>query len=80
MNKTVEEFILSLPLYLFISNQIIPMVSPAPLLALWAIIATIFAFLVSAVAVDLSKAIYWYRSRYLWMTVNIVSILSNTMN
>ena len=56
------------------------MVKPVPLLALLSIIAIILAFLVAAISVDISKALNWYRNRYLWMTVNIVSILSYKLN
>ena len=53
--------------------QIVITVDPKPLLAILGAVAVILAFTVSAASTDIRKALFWYRTPYLWMAVSVVS-------
>jgi hypothetical protein len=52
--------------------QIILTVDPWPLLAVLGAVAVLAALFVGAASSDVSKAFFWYRSPFLWMTVSVV--------
>jgi thiol-disulfide isomerase/thioredoxin len=49
--------------------KMVPTVDPKPLLVLLSIVAVLLSLLISAASTDISKAIFWYRNKYLWMTI-----------
>jgi hypothetical protein len=53
--------------------QIIVTVDPWPLLAVLGAVAVLAALFVGAASSDVSKAFFWYRTPFLWMTVSVVS-------
>jgi hypothetical protein len=53
--------------------QIIVTVDPWPLLAVLGAVAVLAALFVGAASSDVSKAFFWYRSPFLWMSVSVVS-------
>lgn len=53
--------------------KIVATIDPKPLLVLVCIVAVLIAFFVSIASVDVYNAFFWYRNKYLWMTISVVS-------
>eukprot|EP00596_Hydrurales_sp_CCMP1899_P005636 CAMPEP_0119035636 /NCGR_PEP_ID=MMETSP1177-20130426/2795_1 /TAXON_ID=2985 /ORGANISM="Ochromonas sp, Strain CCMP1899" /LENGTH=408 /DNA_ID=CAMNT_0006994205 /DNA_START=65 /DNA_END=1291 /DNA_ORIENTATION=- len=49
--------------------KIVPTLDPKPLLVILSAVAILLSLLISAASPDISKAIFWYRNKYLWMTI-----------
>jgi hypothetical protein len=51
-------------------------VDPWPLLAILGAVAVLVALFVGAASSDVSRAFFWYRSPFLWMSVSVVSLIN----
>jgi oligosaccharyltransferase complex subunit gamma len=52
--------------------KLVPTTNPKPLLIMLSAVAILLALLVSAASRDIGEAIFWYRNKYLWMTVTVI--------